>query len=561
MGKVKCYLPFALIIFFFEGAAQVPFTTGNIVVYRVGTGVANLNSAATAVFLDEYTTAGVLVQSIAMPVAVNGANKILTAAGSGNTEGMLTVSTDGQYLVFTGYDAPVGTNGVGGTPSDVRPRTIGLVKYDATINTTTALTDLSSGSFVRCAVSTNGIDLWACGAGTAPTPGGVPTGGVRYATIGATTSTQITSTGTTYPTALRSLSITGGQLYVAGTNNTPRIGTVSTGMPTTGDQNITNLPGFPDTVLPGQFAFVDLDAGIAGVDVLYFTNDNSGIKKYSLVSGNWVSNGTVGVSADDYRAFAAKVSGTSVTLYATRRGANSSPIKGGQLVSLTDASGYNGAFVATPVVLATATPTNQVAFRGVASVPIQAVLPIKLIQFTAGKINSDVQLNWTAAEAMNFGHFEVERSMDGITFSYAGRVALQHTGNSNTEYDFTDAGILNTTPLHGVLYYRLKMVDIDKQVDYSKIVTVTVNENRARLISAYPDPFINEIFVKIAVIKAGSVNVSLMDVRGQLVKSLKLFLPAGENTIRFDPPQGLQKGIFLLRVHADDKATYLKLLK
>ncbi|HEX6432384.1 MAG TPA: T9SS type A sorting domain-containing protein, partial [Niastella sp.] len=493
-----------------------------------------------------------LVQSVAMPVAVSGSNDILTAAGNGNTEGLLTLSTNGQYLVLTGYNAPVGTIGVGGTPSDQWSRTIGLVKYDATINTSTALTDLSSGAFVRCAVSTNGSDIWACGAGTANS-----TGGVRYATVGATTSTQLNSAGTGL---LRCLYIARGQLYVSGTSSTPRIGTVGTGLPTTTGQTITNLPGLPETILPGQFILLDLDAGIAGVDVLYFTNDNSGIQKYSLVSGSWVSNGTVGVSADDYRSLTPKVSGTTVTLYATRRGANSSSIKGGQLVSLTDASGYNGAFSATPVVLANAT-TNQAAFRGVAPAPVQAVLPIKLIHFAAGKINKDVQLKWEAAEATNFSHFEVERSIDGITFPVIGKIDLQQTSNSNTEYRFSDAGILNTTGSYSVLYYRLKMVDKDGHVEYSKIITVIVNENKARLISAYPDPFINEIFVKISVIRAGNVNVSLIDARGKLVKSLKLFLPPGENTISLSPPPHLQKGIYMLRVHVNDKVTSIRLLK
>src|SRR5687767_8535084 len=167
MKPIKFYLTMMFLAVIFKGAAQVPFTAGNIVVYRVGTGAATLTSAATDVFLDEYTPAGVLVQSIAMPVAVNGANQILTAAGVGTAEGLLNLSTDGQYLVFTGYNAPPGTGTIGGSSSATRPRTIGLVKYNATINTTTALTDFSSAGPVRAAVSTNGVDLWACGNGTA----------------------------------------------------------------------------------------------------------------------------------------------------------------------------------------------------------------------------------------------------------------------------------------------------------------------------------------------------------------------------------------------------------
>src|SRR5689334_10758602 len=85
------------------------FASGDIVVYRVGDGSAALGSAATAVFLDEYTPAGVLVQSIALPTAVSGLNKRLVASGTATSEGLLTRSADGQYLILAGYDAALGT--------------------------------------------------------------------------------------------------------------------------------------------------------------------------------------------------------------------------------------------------------------------------------------------------------------------------------------------------------------------------------------------------------------------------------------------------------------------
>src|SRR5205085_206509 len=86
-----------------------PLTSGDLVIYRVGDGSAALANTATAVFLDEYTSAGVLVQSIALPTAVSGANKRLTASGTATAEGLLTRSVDGRYLVAEGYDAATGT--------------------------------------------------------------------------------------------------------------------------------------------------------------------------------------------------------------------------------------------------------------------------------------------------------------------------------------------------------------------------------------------------------------------------------------------------------------------
>jgi hypothetical protein len=67
-----------------RNAQAAAFTSGNLVIYRVGDGGSALGGAATAVFLDEYTTSGGSpVQSIAMPTVVNASkNKRLTASGA-----------------------------------------------------------------------------------------------------------------------------------------------------------------------------------------------------------------------------------------------------------------------------------------------------------------------------------------------------------------------------------------------------------------------------------------------------------------------------------------------
>src|SRR5437870_5688900 len=86
-----------------QNSLAVPFTFPNLVIYRVGDGSAALSGNATPVFLDEYTMAGGLVQSIPMPTAVNGSNRRLTASGTGTSEGLMTLSKDGRYLTATGY--------------------------------------------------------------------------------------------------------------------------------------------------------------------------------------------------------------------------------------------------------------------------------------------------------------------------------------------------------------------------------------------------------------------------------------------------------------------------
>jgi len=322
------------------------FTQGNLVIYRVGDGTAALGSPATAVFLDEYTPAGTLVQSIALPTVVNGSNKRLTASGSSTSEGLLTLSVDGKYLLATGYDAALATASITTSASATINRVIARVDSSAVVDTTTALSDASTGSNPRSAVSTDGTNMWIDGGA----------GGIRYTTIGSTTSTQLSTT----VTNLRQANIYNGQLYVTDSSGTAvRLGSVGTGTPTTAGQTITNLPGFPVAGSPYGFMFANFGTG---QDSVYVADDTGqGIQKYSLVSGNWVLNNVI--TGTSLRGLTGTVNGNTVTLYITGNGTT--------LYKLTDTSGYNANNNGSLTTLATA--ATNTAFRGVAFAPSNGV--------------------------------------------------------------------------------------------------------------------------------------------------------------------------------------------
>ncbi len=324
---------------------QAAFTLGNVVVYRVGTGAAALSSAATAVFLDEYTAAGALVQSIALPTADNGANQTLTASGTATSEGLLTRSADGRYLVLTGYDAAPGTASVTGTATTTVTRVFGRVDSSGSIDTTTTTTAFSANN-VRSAISSDGTGFWATGANT----------GVVYQSFGSSgAGTVVSST----VTNLRALELYDGQLYVStGSGASVRIGAVGTGAPTTTGQTITNLAGLPTSGSPYQFVLLDLTAAVAGVDTLYIADDTPGtILKYSLVGGSWTSNGSISLTG--VRGLIGSASGSTATLFAT---------SGTTLGRLVDSSGYNATITGTVSTIATAGANT--AFRGVAFAPL-----------------------------------------------------------------------------------------------------------------------------------------------------------------------------------------------
>ena len=345
------------------------FTPGNIVVYRVGDGTAALSSAATAVFLDEYTPTGVLVQSVALPsLADNGANQILTASGTAGSEGLLTISADGRFILLTGYDTAAGTASVANSvpvanlTGSSNERVVGRVGIDGVIDTSTTFGTTVGGNSnnIRGAASVDGSQIYESGPQ-----------GVYLQTFGMTGAPTAIETGTN----ARSIEIVSGQLYLSsgsGTNTFKGVDTVGTGLPTTGPATVTRLAGLTDALTPSSYSYVfaDLSATVAGVDTLYVvdTTTANSLQKFSLVGGTWTFNGkittatnfnTAAVTVSGVTGLTGSVSGTTVTLFA------SDP---SNLFSVVDTGGYNTAFSATTLTTIAAATTNE-GFRGVAFAP------------------------------------------------------------------------------------------------------------------------------------------------------------------------------------------------
>jgi hypothetical protein len=331
--------------------AASAFTPGDVVVYRVGDGTTALGSAAAPVFLDEYTPSGTLVQSTELPTTASGSSAALTASGSATSEGLLTLSGDGRYLIVPGYDAPVGTAKISGTASASIPRTVGRVGAAGEIDTTTALTDFATGNNPRSATSSDGTDLWVGGAA----------GGARYTTLGSTTSTELDSG--TYKN-VREVSVVDGQLYTSAdpTKASATIATVGSGLPTAPTQPVTNLPFATQPTDPYAYSLLTLGNG-STPDTIYEADNASGaVFKYGLVSGAWVSEGSVQVSSPE--GLTAGDDNGTVTIYVTSSGANGTT---GVLQQITDASGVGGTLSGVATTIATL-PANE-ASRGVAFAP------------------------------------------------------------------------------------------------------------------------------------------------------------------------------------------------
>lgn len=327
-----------------------------VMVVRVGDGVNPLGTGSSPVFLDEYSLTGVRARSISLPQSGSGANYPLTISGTSSSEGALSRSTDGHYVVLAGYGAAPFTAGIAGTAAASTPRVVARVDAAGMVDTSTALTNAYDMTSVRGAATGDGSAFWVGGTGN------TTTGGAYYATLGATMGTAIAA----MPPSERVINIFGGQLYASsGSGAFATVFTIGTGTPTTAGQTATALPGVPTATGTYGFALVTAaESGFAS-DVLYVADDaatGGGIHKYTFnpTTSMWVASLSATGLAGGTRGLAAFVTtaGT-VTLAAT-----TSATSMNSLVSCTDVSALTA-----PVCTTVTSATMNTIFRGVALAP------------------------------------------------------------------------------------------------------------------------------------------------------------------------------------------------
>lgn len=243
-----------------------------------------LSSSATAVFVDEFTTAGAIATSpsISMPTSSSGSSLAFVDSGSASSDGTLVLSQDGAHVSLAGYNATVGTTNV--ASSGAVARVVGVIDKNGTVDTTTGLGTSFTGNNVRGAVissTASGVTpVWVSGGST----------GIVSTTEGASgNGTVIYNT----KTNTRVVQIFNGELYFstssAGTSGATGVYKLSGGLATAAGQTHTFLAG-----AGSPYGFVLLSGtGAVAPDTLYVADDGAGLIKFGLVGGSWVSRGTL----------------------------------------------------------------------------------------------------------------------------------------------------------------------------------------------------------------------------------------------------------------------------
>lgn len=185
-------------------------------------------------------------------------------------------------------------------------------------------------------------------------------------------------------------------------------------------------------------------------------------------------------------------------------------------------------------------------------------LPVELVYFKASKANHNAILEWKTAMEQNSSGFEIEASADGYTYQKIGFVESKTATSAVAHvYTFTD----NRNGKAGMLYYRLRQVDVDGKYKYYGPRTVNFGTVTKTAIAAYPNPFEKEVNVTIETAASGKAKLTLYTTAGKMLLQHEEQLMKGASVLHLNLNKSLPSGLYLLTVEQNGKAETLKLIK
>lgn len=203
---------------------------------------------------------------------------------------------------------------------------------------------------------------------------------------------------------------------------------------------------------------------------------------------------------------------------------------------------------------------NSLWFRGLDfTTPVESTLPVKLSSFTATLNQGNADLKWVTSMEKNVSHFEVERSFDGRDYKSIGMVFAFGNTDEKQSYSFIDKQL--DMSKSGVVYYRLRSVDIDKKSEYSQVRLIHISKQGTGALSiiTYPNPAVNSVSVTVPAAWQGkAISYELISQSGQLITSRKP--GAASQTETFDISR-LNSGFYIIRVNCEGETVQQKIVK
>jgi hypothetical protein len=178
-------------------------------------------------------------------------------------------------------------------------------------------------------------------------------------------------------------------------------------------------------------------------------------------------------------------------------------------------------------------------------------VPVELTTFNATTFNNVVELVWNTATETNNQGFDIERKLDNdFEWKKIGFREGKINSSERSIYNFEDS--FESISYKGKAAYRLRQIDLDGSVNYSKNIEVEVDFTPSvyALDQNYPNPFNPSTTIKYSLPKQSSVTLSIYNMLGEVVSELvNQVQETGYYEIQWDA-SNLSSGMYIYTLEA-----------
>jgi Secretion system C-terminal sorting domain len=171
----------------------------------------------------------------------------------------------------------------------------------------------------------------------------------------------------------------------------------------------------------------------------------------------------------------------------------------------------------------------------------QDILPGRLAPAHCRAVDKggSIVFSWRMEKDSSHALYLIERSVNGIYYQPVGE---QHsTGGFNSIYEFTDAQL---PPDAATLYYRLRLVDAQKQEYIGQVVTVMLRAREQKTLVLFPNPAYRSVTARLYYEAEEAIKIRVLDLSGRIRWAKELQLQNGFNS-------------FLVNLESFDPGTYI----
>ena len=153
--------------------------------------------------------------------------------------------------------------------------------------------------------------------------------------------------------------------------------------------------------------------------------------------------------------------------------------------------------------------------------------PVEFLYLKATTKSNSILLDWATASETNNAGFNLERSTDGVNFTYLSFTQGNGTTQQTSYYNYDDQSVSRNVKY----FYRIKQLDLNGAFKYSNIVEGMLTDKPVFAASLYPNPTDGSLYLNINQPADGVITVKFYNAIGQSVFFKEYDLKSGDHQL------------------------------